>query len=74
MVARRRGSKHFVDNRLTDGSEVVSLTRRPAFTPRRIPATDYYHRLNRPAVYTNSHFSLLVCSHLSSVSLYVVLT
>jgi hypothetical protein len=27
---RRRGSPHFLDNRLTDGAEVVSLTRRPA--------------------------------------------
>jgi hypothetical protein len=25
--------KHFLDNRLTDGGEVVSLTRRPPFTP-----------------------------------------
>jgi hypothetical protein len=24
---------HFLDNRLTDGGEVVSLTRRPRFTP-----------------------------------------
>jgi hypothetical protein len=24
---------HFLDNRLTDGGEVVSLTRRPPFTP-----------------------------------------
>jgi hypothetical protein len=24
---------HFLDNRITDGSEVVSLTRRPPFTP-----------------------------------------
>jgi hypothetical protein len=28
---------HFVDNRLTDGGEVVSLTRWPPFTPRKIP-------------------------------------
>jgi hypothetical protein len=33
MVVRRRGSHIFLDNRLTDGSEVVSLTRRPPFTP-----------------------------------------
>jgi hypothetical protein len=26
---------HFVNNRLTDGGEVVSLTRRPPFTPGR---------------------------------------
>jgi hypothetical protein len=30
---RRRGSKHFLDNRLTDGGEVISLVRRPPFTP-----------------------------------------
>jgi hypothetical protein len=29
------------DNRLTDGSEVVSLTHRPAFTPRKIPGTHF---------------------------------
>jgi hypothetical protein len=29
-VVRRRG---FLDNRLTDGGEVVSPTRRPPFTP-----------------------------------------
>jgi hypothetical protein len=28
---------HFADSRLTEGSEVVSPTRRPAFTPRKIP-------------------------------------
>jgi hypothetical protein len=34
-VVRRRGSRlpHFLDNWLTDGDEVVSLTRRPSFTP-----------------------------------------
>jgi hypothetical protein len=30
---------HFLDNRLTDGGEVVSLTRRPPFIPRKIPGT-----------------------------------
>jgi hypothetical protein len=30
---------HFLDNRLTDGGEVVSLTRRLSFTPRKIPGT-----------------------------------
>jgi hypothetical protein len=30
---------HVLDNRLTDGGEVVSLTRRPPFTPRKIPGT-----------------------------------
>jgi hypothetical protein len=28
---------HFLDNRLTGGGEVVSLMRRPPFTPRKIP-------------------------------------
>jgi hypothetical protein len=26
---------HFIDNRLTDGGEIVSLTRRPPFTPQK---------------------------------------
>jgi hypothetical protein len=38
---------HFLDNRLTDGGEVVSLTRRPPFTPRKIPGTQLCYRLNR---------------------------
>jgi hypothetical protein len=32
---------HSVDNRLTDGGNVVSLTRRPPFTPRKIPGTHF---------------------------------
>jgi hypothetical protein len=32
---------HFLDNRLTHGGEVVSLTRRPPFTPRKIPGTHF---------------------------------
>jgi hypothetical protein len=32
---------HFPDNRLTDGGEVVSPTRRPPFTPRKIPDTHF---------------------------------
>jgi hypothetical protein len=32
---------HFRDNRLTDGGEVVSLTRRPPFVPRRIRGTHF---------------------------------
>jgi hypothetical protein len=32
-VVRRQGSHIFLDNRLTDGGEVVSFTRRPPFTP-----------------------------------------
>jgi hypothetical protein len=29
----------FLDSRLTEGSEVVNLTRQPPFTPRKIPGT-----------------------------------
>jgi hypothetical protein len=32
-IVRRRGSHIFLDNQLTDGGKVVSLTRRPPFTP-----------------------------------------
>jgi hypothetical protein len=32
---------HFTDNRLTDGGKAVSLTRRPPFTPRKIPDTHF---------------------------------
>jgi hypothetical protein len=32
---------HFLDNRLTDGGELVSLTRRALFTPRKIPRTHF---------------------------------
>jgi hypothetical protein len=39
---------HFLDNRLTDGGEDVSLTRRPPFTPKNIPGTHSCHRLSRP--------------------------
>jgi hypothetical protein len=39
---------HFLDNRLTDGGEVVSLTRVPPFTPRKIPGTHFCYRLRRP--------------------------
>jgi hypothetical protein len=41
-VVRRRGSHILLDNRLTDGDEVASLTRRPPFTPRKIPGTHFY--------------------------------
>jgi hypothetical protein len=37
-----------LDNRLTDGCEFVSLTRRPPFTFRKIPGTHFYQRLSRP--------------------------
>jgi hypothetical protein len=33
--------QHFLDNRLTDGGEVVSLTRQQPFTPRKIPGTHF---------------------------------
>jgi hypothetical protein len=32
---------HFLENWLTDGGEFVSLTRRPSFTPRKIPDTHF---------------------------------
>jgi hypothetical protein len=32
---------HFLDNRLTDGGKVVSFTRRPPFTPKKIPRTHF---------------------------------
>jgi hypothetical protein len=32
---------HFLDNRLTDGSEVVSLKRRLPFTAKKIPGTHF---------------------------------
>jgi hypothetical protein len=35
------GLPHFLENRLTDGGEVVSLIRRPPFTPRKIPDTHF---------------------------------
>jgi hypothetical protein len=39
---------HFLGSRLTDGGEVVSLTRRPPFTPRNIPRSHFCQRLSRP--------------------------
>jgi hypothetical protein len=38
----------FLDIRLTDGGEVVSLTPQPPFTPRNIPGTHFCSRLSRP--------------------------
>jgi hypothetical protein len=32
---------HFLDNRLTDGGEVVSPMRRPPFTTRKIPGANF---------------------------------
>jgi hypothetical protein len=39
---------HFLDNRLKDGDEVVSVTRPSIFTSRKIPATHFYYGLNGP--------------------------
>jgi hypothetical protein len=39
---------HFVHSRLTDGGEVVSLTRRPPFTSRKIPGIYFCLRLSGP--------------------------
>jgi hypothetical protein len=39
---------HFPDNRLTYGGEVVSLTRRLPFTPRKIPGTHLLHTDSTP--------------------------
>jgi hypothetical protein len=33
--------QHFLDDRFTDGSEVVSLICQPALTPRKIPGTHF---------------------------------
>jgi hypothetical protein len=38
---------HFLDNRLTNGGEVVSLTLRPPFTLKKIPGTHFCLRLSR---------------------------
>jgi hypothetical protein len=39
---------HFPDNRLIDGGEVVSLTGRPPFTPRKIPGTHLLETESNP--------------------------
>jgi hypothetical protein len=39
QVYERSKLSHYLDNLLADGSEVVILTRRPPFTPRKIPRT-----------------------------------
>jgi hypothetical protein len=38
---------HFLEYRLTDDGEVVSLTSRPPFTRRKIHSTNFYYRLSR---------------------------
>jgi hypothetical protein len=40
-VCEKSRLPHFLDNRLTDGGEVVSLTRRPPLPPRNIPDTHF---------------------------------
>jgi hypothetical protein len=40
-VLREVEAPTFSDIRLTDGGKVVSLTRRPYFTPRKIPGTHF---------------------------------
>jgi hypothetical protein len=42
----------FLDNRLTDGGEVVSLTRRPPFTPRKTRGTNFCQRLSDPQAHS----------------------
>jgi hypothetical protein len=39
---------HFLDNLLTDGGEVVRITRRLSFTPRKIHGTHFCQILSRP--------------------------
>jgi hypothetical protein len=38
---------HFLDNRLTDGGEVVSVGY-STFTPRKIPGTQFCYKLSQP--------------------------
>jgi hypothetical protein len=40
------GPAHFLDNLLTDGSEVVNLTCRSPFNPRKIPDTHFCSELS----------------------------
>jgi hypothetical protein len=46
-VCERLRLPHFPDNLLTGGGEVVSRMRRPPFTPRNIPGSNFCWRLNR---------------------------
>jgi hypothetical protein len=41
MVVETSRLPHFLDSLLTDGDKVVSLTRRPPFTPRKLPGTHF---------------------------------
>jgi hypothetical protein len=48
ISVRRRGCHIFLDNRLKDGGEVVSLTHRSTtFTPKKFPGTHFCSRLSR---------------------------
>jgi hypothetical protein len=41
QVCKTSRLPHFLGDRLTDDGEVVSLTGRPSFTPRKIPGTRF---------------------------------
>jgi hypothetical protein len=43
---------HFLDSRLTDSDDVVSLMRRSPFVPRMIPGVHVFHRLSRRQGYS----------------------
>jgi hypothetical protein len=47
-VVRLRSSYFFLDNRLIDGGEVVSLTCWPPFNPRKFPGTHFSWRPSPP--------------------------
>jgi hypothetical protein len=49
----------FLDNRLTDGGEFVSLTHRPRFTPRKIAGTHFCYRMSRLPAYSALHYITL---------------
>jgi hypothetical protein len=41
QVCERSRLPYFLDNQLAHGGEIVSLTRRPPFTPKKIPGTHF---------------------------------
>jgi hypothetical protein len=51
-VVKRQGSCFFLDNRLIDGCEVLSLTRLPSFSRLKLPGTHFCARFtgHRPTV------------------------
>jgi hypothetical protein len=51
-VVRRRASHIFYTIGSQMAGEVVSLTRRPPFTPTKIPGIHFCYRLSRPQVYS----------------------